>query len=106
MGLLGKAPNTFVSIKDQLETKVQALLKFEATMAILDQLFRDEESGSLDQRANEWIRRTAQQFGEPVGLDAAEAFVVQRCAPGHFENVHELTKEMLGQPADPPTIIS
>ena len=103
MGLLGKTPNTFVSIEDQLEKKVQALLKFEATMAILDQLFSDETSTHAS--AHEWIRKTAAQFGCPVQLAAAEAFVVQRCAPGHFDNMQELNRAILGEPADPPRVI-
>ena len=105
MGLLGKAPNTYVSIEDYLEIKVQASLKFESTMAILDQLFSNKQPDSADQHADEWIRQTARQFGQPVGLDAAEAFVVQRCAPGHFDNFHELTNEMLGHSTAAPTVI-
>ena len=36
MGLLGQGPNAFVSIGDFLDAKTEALLKFEATMEILD----------------------------------------------------------------------
>jgi LmbE family N-acetylglucosaminyl deacetylase len=108
MGLLGQMPNTFVSIRDQLQTKVEALLKFEVTLAILDQLMAENCSASadLEKRARQWIEQSAREFGETIGLAAAEAFYVLRCAPGHFENFAEIHRFMRGQPAGKPTVFA
>lgn len=106
MGLLGKAPNTFVSIRDQLPIKVKALLKFEATFAIVDQLMRLEGRSGTDAESatREWVERSAREFGKLVGLTAAEAFVVQMCAPGHFANVAEIQASMRGEAAGGPKV--
>lgn len=110
MGALGKPPNTFVNIVDQLPKKTAALLKFEVSLAILDQLFAAEsgEGSSMEElrsRADQWITGGAAELGAAVNLAAAEAFVVQKCAPGHLVNMEEINREMLGLPALPPTVI-
>lgn len=108
MGLLGKTPNTFVSISEQLQTKVTALLKFEATLAIVDQLMSKEcpLAASPESRTRLWVEQSAREFGECVGLTAAEAFLVQMCAPGHFKNVSEIHSEMRGEPSAKPRIFA
>ena len=107
MGLLGKAPNTFVSIHDQLDTKTEALLKFEVTLDSLNNLFGAETTaGTATDQARRWIADSAGRFGAEVGLKAAEAFLVQKCAPGHFVNAAELYAEMLGVPVSPPMVIA
>ncbi len=109
MGVLGKAPNTFVNIEKQLEIKTAALLKFEVSLAILDQLFAEEalrgdSLQDLRKRAGKWIADGAAEFGSGVGLAAAEAFVVQKCAPGHLVNMAEIYRELLGRVPLPPTL--
>lgn len=108
MGLLGRAPDTFVSIRDQLQTKVEALLKFEATLAILDQLMAGKQASSLRlaERARLWIEQSAREFGKAVGLDVAEAFATQKCAPGHFDNFADIHRFMRGEPAPAPVIFN
>ena len=106
MGLLGKRPNRLVSIADPLTAKVESLLKFQATMEILDQLFAEKSAGlNLEERANQWILRSARDLGQAVGLKAAEAFIVQKCAPGHFDHMSELPAEMSGKAAAEANII-
>lgn len=111
MGLLGRPPNTFVSIGEQLPRKVEALLSFEATLDIIEGLYPGGDAGSeaagdsLRERTSRWIEAAARQFGKPVGLAAAEPFIVQRCAPGHFDNLSELHAAMLGQPTAPPRVV-
>jgi LmbE family N-acetylglucosaminyl deacetylase len=106
MGLLGRAPDTFVSIRNQLQAKVTALLKFEATLAILDQLMAEDRSASSgpEERAWQWIEQSARDFGKIAGLDAAEVFAVQKCAPGHFDNFAEIHRFMRGESAPAPVI--
>jgi len=109
MGLLGQGPNTFVSIENQLGQKTEALLKFEATLGILDQLFCEDQQDSnepssavLKQRAEAWIQKSASETGTMVGLNAAEAFIVLKCAPGHFDNVSDITRRLSQDlPPDP-----
>lgn len=114
MGLLGDRPNTYVNIERHLARKVEALLAFEATLGIIDGLFSEPEDDApasadsmpqLKARAGRWLGKLAQRMGRPVGLAAAEAFIVQRCAPGHFDNMSSLYAKMLGEPAEPPVVI-
>jgi len=109
MGLLGDRPNTYVNIADHLGKKVEAILCFEASLGIIEGLFQHEQKtgdlASIKDRAHEWNRRLAARMGKPVGLDAAEAFITQRCAPGHFDNMDALYGKMLGEPAAEPSVI-
>ena len=59
----------------------------------------------LAAQADTWVRSTASACGDPVGLEAAEVFLVQKCLPGHFENMHEIMARMLGQAAPAPRIL-
>jgi len=112
MGLLGKDPNTFVSINEYIKTKVQAVLKFEASMAIIDQIMCDKNPShhiphvreSAEERALNWTREHARNFGKLAELSEAEAFVVQTCAPGHFDNISELNARIWGQPPGKPKV--
>lgn len=108
MGLLGQPPNTFVNIERQLEKKVDALLQFESTFAIIQGLFNntsDADSARIRENTLEWTRKWSERFGKPAGLKAAEAFIVQRCAPGHLDNMDERFAEILGEPRARPHII-
>ena len=110
MGLLGRAPTTYVNVELWIERKVEALLKFEVSLAIIDSLFVEDGGASRDEqvirsRARQWIGGLAQRCGRPVELARAEPFIVQRCAPGHFVNMDELYGQMLGEPPAPPSVI-
>ena len=114
MGLLGDRPNTFVSIEAHLEQKTAALLEFEASLAIIDGLFAEHrdsaepassELADVKARARHWIGAFAARMGRPADLAAAEAFIVQRCAPGHLDNMDEFYARMLDEPTRPPQII-
>lgn len=112
MGLIGDRPNTFVNIAPWLSAKTEALLFFEATLPTLEGLMRGTHkaaaSASPDHvrsRARQWIADMASRTGRPVGLDAAEAFLVQRCAPGHFDNFWDRYGPLLGEPAPTPRIL-
>lgn len=101
MGPLANAANCYVNIASTLDTKIDAMLKFEATLAIIASYFSmkldannisAEERQTLSRRADEWIRKMAGKFGEKAGMPAAEAFLVQKCIPGHFDNFDGLLK--------------
>ena len=85
MGLLGREPNCRLNIEPQLDRKVQAILQFEASLNTLDGMFgAGAPPGTLQERADDWVRSLARDAGEPVGLEAAEAFFMLPCLPGHF----------------------
>ena len=113
MGLLGHKPNYFVDITSTLEKKIEAALKFEATLELLAQLFAPkidpanvspEQMKKLIKYANRLYRSMAAAIGNNVDLKAAEAFFVQKTLPGHFDNFQQLTSEMLGNPLEKPKI--
>jgi LmbE family N-acetylglucosaminyl deacetylase len=114
MGLLGHAPNTYVDISATLEKKVEAALKFEATLTLLAQLFSPdinpanvtpEQLKKLNKYANRLLRSIAVTIGKKVKLNVAEAFYVQKTLPGHFDNFQQIMLEMLGNPPEPPKIL-
>lgn len=114
MGVLGHAPNCYVDIATSIDRKVASALEFECTLAILAKVFgpgidpanvSSEERRVLAGHADTWLRSMAARIGAKVGLATAEAFLIQRCLPGHFENMDRLTGEMLGDPPFPPTIV-
>lgn len=114
MGILAHAPNCYVDIAASLDRKAAYALEFDATLAILARMLApDVDPGNVSARehdvlartADKWVRSTAAQVGSKVGLDAAEAFFVQKCLPGHFDNMREAMTEMLGLSGDAPTII-
>ena len=114
MGQLGHAPNTYVDIAASIDTKIAAALEFAGTLAILAGMFAPEidpsnvspqEHKVLARHADTWLRSMAARIGGKVGLDAAEAFFVQTCLPGHFDNGDQLLAEMLGDPVQSPTVI-
>ena len=113
MGLLGHKPNYFVDITSTLEKKIEAALKFEATLELLAQLFAPkidpanvstDELKKLTKYANRLYRSLATAIGSKADLKAAEAFFVQKTLPGHFDNFQQLTSEMLGNPPEKPKI--
>ncbi len=111
MGLLGDRPNRFVNIGGYLDRKAEALLKFEATMDIIDYMLRDVAppgAGPLPTdargRTEAALRGLARRMGAAAGLAAAEAFIALRCVPGHFTNLPDLYAQMLNEPRRPPVI--
>jgi LmbE family N-acetylglucosaminyl deacetylase len=111
MGLLGHYPNALVDISSTLDKKVSAALKFEATLELLADLFApnidpsnvsSKEMKKLTRHANSLLRSIANVIGNQVGLDAAEAFYVQKTLPGHFDNFQTMMSEMLGNPSEKP----
>jgi LmbE family N-acetylglucosaminyl deacetylase len=113
MGLLGHKPNYFVDITSTLEKKIEAALKFEATLELLAQLFAPkidpanvspDELKKLNKYANKLYRSMAAVIGNKFDLKAAEAFFVQKTLPGHFDNFQQLVSEMLGNPPEKPKI--
>ena len=113
MGLLGHKPNYFVDINSTLEKKIEAALKFEATLELLANLFAPkidpanvspDELRKLSKYATRLFRSMAVTIGSKVDLKAAEAFFVQKTLPGHFDNFQQLTSEMLGNPPENPKI--
>ncbi|MHA2392138.1 MAG: PIG-L deacetylase family protein [Promethearchaeota archaeon] len=113
MGLLGHLPNCYVDISSTLETKVQAALEFEATFELLANLFSPnidpsnvspEQLKKLSKYASRLLKSFATTFGKKVNLKAAEAFLVQKVLPGHFDNFQQLAREMLGNPPESPKI--
>lgn len=113
MGLLGHKPNYFVDITSTLEKKIEAALKFEATLELLAQLFAPkidpanvspDELKKLTKYANKLYRSMAAVIGNKVDLKAAEPFFVQKTLPGHFDNFQQLISEMLGNPPEKPKI--
>ncbi|MFX1314623.1 MAG: PIG-L deacetylase family protein [Promethearchaeota archaeon] len=113
MGLLGHVPNCFVDISSNLETKIKAALKFEATLELLAHLFAPdidpanvspEELNKLTKYAERLLISIATTIGKNVNLKASEAFFVQKTLPGHFNNFQQMMKELLGNPPDPPKV--
>jgi LmbE family N-acetylglucosaminyl deacetylase len=90
MGLLGHPPNCYVDISSTIGKKVEAVLQFETTMSIITDLFGDDKK--LMKSTDEWIRARAEETGKHAGLKAAEAFYIQKCLPGHFDNLHPGTE--------------
>ena len=113
MGLLGHPPNCFVDISTTLEKKVEAALKFEATLQLIANLFTPDidpanvsqkELKNLSKYAIRLLTSIALTIGRKVNLKASEAFFIQKTLPGHFNNFTQLTREMLGTPPEPPKI--
>jgi len=113
MGLLGHIPNYFVDITSTLEKKIEAALKFEATLELLANLFAPkidpanvspDELKKLSKYATRLFRSMSIAIGKKVEVKAAEAFFVQKTLPGHFDNFQQLTSEMLGNPPEKPKI--
>lgn len=113
MGLLGHKPNYYVDISSTLEKKIEAALKFEATLELLANMFApkiDPANVSLDELkkltkyASRLLRSMAIVIGSKVDVKAAETFFVQKTLPGHFDNFQQLTSEMLGNPSEQPKI--
>lgn len=113
MGLLGHSPNCFVNISSTIEKKVEAALKFEATLTLLARFFAPdidpanvspEELKKLSKYANRLLRSIASTIGKKANIKAAEAFYTQKVLPGHFDNFLELMNEMLGNPSETPKI--
>jgi len=111
MGLLGHKPNCFVDISSTISKKSKALLQFETTMDIVADLVglnsNDEkfyEKTAMIDSAEKWLKRDAKIIGSAAGLDIAEAFYVQKCLPGHFNNLKQATNEMLELPEEKPVI--
>ena len=113
MGMLGHEPNYFVDISSSFEKKVEASLKFEATLTLLADLFipgLDPANISpkilkkLSKYATRLLNSMANALGKSVDLKLAEAFYVQKILPGHFDNFQQMMSEMIGNPPAPPKI--
>ncbi|MGB5912911.1 MAG: PIG-L deacetylase family protein [Promethearchaeia archaeon] len=109
MGLLGHYPNIFVDISSTIEKKVEAALKFEATLTLLARFFAPDidpanvspdDLKKLSKYAHRLLKSIASTIGKKVNIKAAEAFYMQKVLPGHFDNFVELTNEMLGNPSE------
>ena len=96
-----------------LDKKVEAALKFEATLELLSDLFAPnidpsnvspKDMKKLTRHATSLLRSIANVIGKQVALDAAEAFYVQKTLPGHFDNFQTMMSEMLGNPSEKPKI--
>jgi LmbE family N-acetylglucosaminyl deacetylase len=116
MGLLGHLPNYFVDISSTIDKKVDAALKFEATLTLIADLFApnkgidpsnvtSEQLKKLSKYATKLLISMAANIGSKVNLKAAEPFYVQRVLPGHFDNFIPLMNEMLGNPLESPKIV-
>lgn len=114
IGLLGHAPNCYVDIATTIDKKVASALKFESTLAVLASMFApeiDPADVSSDGRrvlaghADAWLRSMAARIGRQADLAAAEAFYVQRCLAGHFDNMKQALSEMLGLPQEEPRVL-
>jgi hypothetical protein len=113
MGLLGHYPNRFVDISSTIEKKVEAALKFEATLTLLARFFAPnidpahvspDDLKRLAKYAHRLLKSIASTIGKKVNIKAAEAFYMQKVLPGHFDNFLELMNEMLGNPSEKPKI--
>lgn len=111
MGMLGHRPNCYVDVLSSISNKAEAVLQFETTMSIINELF-DTEIHKMNHIHNDkkyikstdgWIRERAEHTGKPVGLIAAEAFYIQKCLPGHFDNL-QLPTDDIGEQAESPLI--
>jgi hypothetical protein len=113
MGLLGHKPNYLVDISTTLDIKINAALKFEATLELLAKLFApnidpakvsEVELTKLMKYANKLYRSIAESIGKNLGIKASEAFYVQKTLPGHFDNFQQILSELLGNPPENPRI--
>jgi LmbE family N-acetylglucosaminyl deacetylase len=113
MGILGHAPNYYVDISSTLEKKITAALNFEATLELLANLFAPnidpanvspKELTKLTRYAKRLYKSMAGVIGRNMGLEAAEAFFVQKILPGHFDNFQQMIAEMLGFPSEKPKV--
>ncbi|MFX1337858.1 MAG: PIG-L deacetylase family protein [Promethearchaeota archaeon] len=115
MGLLGHQPNYFVDISSTLDKKIEAALKFEATLTLIADLFAPGEGidpadvtkdqlKKLAKYAKRLLNSMSANIGKKVNLKGAEAFYVQKVLPGHFDNFIPLMNEMLGNPPEKPKI--
>ncbi|MFX0141435.1 MAG: PIG-L deacetylase family protein [Candidatus Hodarchaeota archaeon] len=113
MGLLGHYPNSFVDISSTMEKKIEAALKFEATLTLLARFFAPDIDPSnvspddlkkLSKYANRSLRSIASTIGKKLNIKAAEAFYMLKVLPGHFDNFLEIMNEMLGNPSEAPKI--
>lgn len=112
MGMLGHMPNCYVDVSSTIGKKAEAVLQFGTTMSIISELFGPEINGKnnigndeeLIRSTDKWIRARAGCIGKPVGLKAAEAFYVQKCLPGHFDNLQVPTEGFNGKQPESPLI--
>jgi len=115
MGLLGHQPNYFVDISSTIDKKVEAALRFEATLTLIADLFApskgidpadvtQDQLKKLSKYAKRLLQSMATTIGGKVNLKVAEAFYVQNVLPGHFDNFIQLMNEMLGNPPEKPKI--
>ena len=81
-------------------------------MSIITDLFgleTNRESSKWDDKklaesTGQWIRARAETTGKKAGLKAAEAFYIQKCLPGHFDNMHRSSEEPAGNQDESPLI--
>ena len=113
MGMLGHLPNLFVDITSTIERKIEAALKFEATLSLLAEMFAPdvdpanvspEELKKLSKYATTLLSAMSTAMGKKVGVKSAEPFFVQKILPGHFDNFQQMMSEMIGNPPPPPKI--
>ncbi|MFX0072555.1 MAG: PIG-L deacetylase family protein [Candidatus Hermodarchaeota archaeon] len=116
MGLLGHQPNCYVDISLTFEKKIKALLKFEATLSLIADLFAPgkgidpanvspKELIKLSKYTKRLFKSFASTIGRKVDIQMGEAFYVQKVLPGHFDNFREILLEMLGNPPETPKIL-
>jgi LmbE family N-acetylglucosaminyl deacetylase len=94
MGKLGHAPNCYVDVSSTIGNKVEAILRFASTLSIISDMFGLEnnqkgnrkDDDELFNSTDAWVRSMAGETGKVAGLKAAEAFYIQKCLPGHFDN--------------------
>lgn len=111
-GFAGHPPNCYVDISSTIGKKVEAVLQFETTMSIITDLFGlelNKKSSTKDDKklmksTDEWIRARVEETGKHAGLKAAEAFYIQKCLPGHFDNLHPSTEVYKGKRDESPQI--
>ena len=112
MGMLGHTPNCYVDVLSTIGKKAEAVLQFDTTMSIISELFGLEinkknnirKDKKLIKSTDEWIRGRAEHIGKPVGIKAAEAFYIQKCLPGHFDNLQPSTEDINGKQVESPLI--
>jgi len=114
MGMLGHAPNRYVNISASIDTKIASALEFEGTLAVLASMFAPEidpanvsgeEQRQLAGHAENWLRSMAERIGKRAEVPAAEAFYVQLCLPGHFDNMDEILAVMLDETPELPVVM-
>ena len=112
MGMLGHTPNCYVDVLSTIGKKAEAVFQFDTTMSIISELFGQDinkknnhgKDKKLIKSTDEWIRERAERIGKPVGLKAAEAFYIQKCLPGHFDNLQPSTEDINGNQVESPLI--